>query len=155
MPVNFFSDAERERWQGFPGVVPQDDLHAFFLLTDDDKREVRAPASPPQSPWLRLAAVQPPISWDLCLTISRPFPAGWSRSWPNNSRSTQAVWFPTPSGAERKRIMSATCRLTCASPCHPHRSPRLCRPGCSSAPSNMTSPPCCCSWRAKNSTAKR
>ena len=46
MPVNFFSDAERERWQGFPGVVPQDDLHAFFLLTDDDKREVRRQRAP-------------------------------------------------------------------------------------------------------------
>ena len=25
MPVNFLSDAERERWQCFPGTVPQDD----------------------------------------------------------------------------------------------------------------------------------
>ena len=38
MPVNFLSDAERERWQCFPGTVPQDDLHAFFLLTDSDKQ---------------------------------------------------------------------------------------------------------------------
>ena len=46
MPVNFLSDAERERWQGFPGTVPQDDLHAFFLLTEDDRREVRRQRAP-------------------------------------------------------------------------------------------------------------
>ena len=46
MPVNFLSDAERERWQGFPGTIPRDDLHAFFLLTDDDKREVRHQRAP-------------------------------------------------------------------------------------------------------------
>ena len=63
MPVNFFSDAERERWQGFPGVVPQDDLHAFFLLTDDDKREVRRQRAPHNHLGYALQAVQPPISW--------------------------------------------------------------------------------------------
>ena len=46
MPVNFLSDAEQERWQCFPGAVPQDDLHAFFLLTEDDKREGRRQRSP-------------------------------------------------------------------------------------------------------------
>ena len=56
MPVNFLSDAERERWQCFPGTVPQDDLHAFFLLTDSDRREIR----PQRAPHNRLGyALQP------------------------------------------------------------------------------------------------
>src|SRR4029453_10313496 len=41
MPVDFFTEAERERWQRFPDTVPQDDLFVFFQLSDKDKGEVR------------------------------------------------------------------------------------------------------------------
>lgn len=40
MSSEFLSAAERERWQRFPETVPQDDLAAYFLLSDDDQREV-------------------------------------------------------------------------------------------------------------------
>jgi TnpA family transposase len=40
MSSEFLSTAERERWQRFPETVPQDDLAAYFLLSDDDQREV-------------------------------------------------------------------------------------------------------------------
>ncbi len=40
MSSGFLSAAERERWQGFPETVPQDDLAVYFLLSDDDQREV-------------------------------------------------------------------------------------------------------------------
>ena len=41
MPVDFLTEAERERWQRFPDTIPQDDLFVFFQLSADDKREVR------------------------------------------------------------------------------------------------------------------
>ena len=41
MPVDFLTEAERERWQRFPDTVPQDDLFVFFQLSDEDKGEVR------------------------------------------------------------------------------------------------------------------
>jgi hypothetical protein len=46
MPVDFLTDAERERWQSLPDTVPQDDLYVFFLLTDDDKREAQRQREP-------------------------------------------------------------------------------------------------------------
>jgi len=41
MPVDFLTEAERERWQRFPDTVPQDDLFVFFQLSDEAKGEVR------------------------------------------------------------------------------------------------------------------
>src|SRR2546425_9654483 len=41
MPIDFLTEAERERWQRFPDTVPQDDLFVFFQLSDEDKGEVR------------------------------------------------------------------------------------------------------------------
>jgi TnpA family transposase len=41
MPVDFLTEAERERWQRFPDPLPQDDLFVFFQLSDDDQREAR------------------------------------------------------------------------------------------------------------------
>jgi hypothetical protein len=33
MPVDFLTEAERERWQCFPDTMPQDDLFVFLNLT--------------------------------------------------------------------------------------------------------------------------
>ena len=41
MPVDFLSEAERERWQRFPNAMPQDDLVVFFHLSEEDKREAQ------------------------------------------------------------------------------------------------------------------
>ena len=41
MPVDFLTEAERERWQRWPDTMPQDDLLVFFQLSDDDQREAR------------------------------------------------------------------------------------------------------------------
>jgi len=41
MPVDFLTEAERERWQRLPDAIPQDDLLVFFLLSDDDRRETQ------------------------------------------------------------------------------------------------------------------
>src|SRR6266851_2606920 len=41
MPVDFLTEAERERWQRLPDTMPQDDLFVFFLLSDDDRRETQ------------------------------------------------------------------------------------------------------------------
>jgi TnpA family transposase len=46
MPVDFLTDAERERWQCVPPTIPQDDLYVFFLLSEDDIREVRRQRDP-------------------------------------------------------------------------------------------------------------
>ena len=32
MPVDFLTEAERERWQRLPDTMPQDDLFVFFLF---------------------------------------------------------------------------------------------------------------------------
>lgn len=41
MPVNFLTDAERTRLNNFPVVVEENDLSAFFTLTDADLNQVR------------------------------------------------------------------------------------------------------------------
>ena len=46
MSEGFLSAAERERWQRFPDTIPQDDLAAYFLLSDDDEREVNRQREP-------------------------------------------------------------------------------------------------------------
>lgn len=46
MSDGFLSAAERERWQRFPDTIPQDDLAAYFLLSDDDEREVNRQREP-------------------------------------------------------------------------------------------------------------
>jgi TnpA family transposase len=46
MPVDFLTDAERERWECFPDAIPQDDLYVFFLLSAEDTREVRRQRDP-------------------------------------------------------------------------------------------------------------
>jgi len=40
MSIGFLTAAERARWQRFPDTIPEDDLVSFFLLSDDDTREV-------------------------------------------------------------------------------------------------------------------
>src|SRR5713226_10252944 len=47
MSNGFLSAAERERWQRFPETIPQDDLAIYFLLSDDDAREVNRQREPP------------------------------------------------------------------------------------------------------------
>ncbi len=46
MSSGFLSTAERERWQRFPETIPQDDLAVYFLLSDDDAREVHRQREP-------------------------------------------------------------------------------------------------------------
>jgi TnpA family transposase len=46
MSDGFLSAAERERWQRFPDTIPQDDLAAYFLLSDHDEREVNRQREP-------------------------------------------------------------------------------------------------------------
>ncbi len=46
MPVDFLTEAERERWQRLPDTMPQDDLFVFFLLSDDDRRETQRQRDP-------------------------------------------------------------------------------------------------------------
>lgn len=46
MSNGFLSVAERERWQRFPDTIPQDDLAAYFLLSDDDQREINRQREP-------------------------------------------------------------------------------------------------------------
>ena len=46
MPVDFLTEAERERWQRLPDTIPQDDLLVFFLLSDDDRRETQRQRAP-------------------------------------------------------------------------------------------------------------
>jgi hypothetical protein len=46
MSSGFLSVAERERWQRFPETIPQDDLAIYFLLSDDDTREVNRQREP-------------------------------------------------------------------------------------------------------------
>ena len=40
MSTSFLTAAERDRWQRFPAAIPQDDLAVYFLLSEDDQREV-------------------------------------------------------------------------------------------------------------------
>src|SRR6267143_5617221 len=46
MSSDFLSVAERERWQRFPETIPQDDLAIYFLLSEDDIREVHRQREP-------------------------------------------------------------------------------------------------------------
>src|SRR3989441_3130265 len=46
MSSGFLSVAERERWQRFPETIPQDDLAVYFLLSEDDSREVNRQREP-------------------------------------------------------------------------------------------------------------
>jgi len=46
MSTSFLTVAERDRWQRFPAVIPQDDLAVYFLLSEDDQREVNRQREP-------------------------------------------------------------------------------------------------------------
>ena len=46
MSTSFLTAAERDRWQRFPETIPQDDLAVYFLLSDDDQREVNRQREP-------------------------------------------------------------------------------------------------------------
>src|SRR5882672_10395472 len=46
MPVDFLTEAERERWQRLPDSMPQDDLLVFFLLSDEDRQETQRQRDP-------------------------------------------------------------------------------------------------------------
>src|SRR5712691_11205050 len=46
MSTSFLTAAERERWQRFPETIPHDDLAVYFLLSDDDTREVNRQREP-------------------------------------------------------------------------------------------------------------
>jgi TnpA family transposase len=40
MPIGFLTAAERDRLNHFPTQIPDEDLRAFFLLTEDDQRVI-------------------------------------------------------------------------------------------------------------------
>jgi hypothetical protein len=46
MSTSFLPVAEREQWQRFPAAIPQDDLAVYFLLSEDDQREVNRQREP-------------------------------------------------------------------------------------------------------------
>lgn len=46
MSTSFLTAAERNRWQRFPETIPQDDLAVYFLLSEDDQREVNRQREP-------------------------------------------------------------------------------------------------------------
>ena len=46
MSSGFLTGAERDRWQRFPATIPQDDLAVYFLLSEDDQREVHRQREP-------------------------------------------------------------------------------------------------------------
>jgi uncharacterized protein DUF4158 len=46
MSTSFLTAAERDRWQHFPATIPQDDLAVYFLLSEDDQREVNRQREP-------------------------------------------------------------------------------------------------------------
>jgi TnpA family transposase len=46
MSTSFLTVAERDRWQRFPETIPQDDLAVYFLLSQDDQREVHRQREP-------------------------------------------------------------------------------------------------------------
>ena len=46
MSTSFLTAAERDRWQRFPETIPQDDLAVYFLLSEDDQREVNRQREP-------------------------------------------------------------------------------------------------------------
>ena len=46
MATSFLTAAERDRWQRFPAAIPQDDLAVYFLLSEDDQREVNRQREP-------------------------------------------------------------------------------------------------------------
>jgi TnpA family transposase len=46
MSSGFLSTAEQERWQRFPETIPHDDLAVYFLLSEDDIREVHRQREP-------------------------------------------------------------------------------------------------------------
>jgi hypothetical protein len=41
MPGSFLSEVERDRLNRFPSLIPDEDLIAFFTLSDSDKTEVK------------------------------------------------------------------------------------------------------------------
>ena len=43
MPVNILSDADRDRFNRFPEYIQEEDITAFFTLSDSDKREIDNP----------------------------------------------------------------------------------------------------------------
>lgn len=40
MPIGFLTEAEREQLSHFPEHIPEDDLNAFFLLSEADYQAV-------------------------------------------------------------------------------------------------------------------
>ena len=46
MPTGFLSDAERERFDGFPAQVVPGDLDTYFTLSRADRRQIPPTASP-------------------------------------------------------------------------------------------------------------
>jgi hypothetical protein len=46
MSSGFLTVAERQRWPRFPETIPQDDLAVYFLLSEDDPREVNRQREP-------------------------------------------------------------------------------------------------------------
>ena len=41
MPIGFLTTADRDRLNRFPAQMPEEDLRAFFLLSEDDQRVIQ------------------------------------------------------------------------------------------------------------------
>jgi hypothetical protein len=46
MPIGFLSPADRDRLNHFPAQIPDDDLRAFFLLSDADQQLINRQREP-------------------------------------------------------------------------------------------------------------
>lgn len=73
MPIGFLPPADRDRLNGFPTQIPDDDLRAFFLLSEADQQVIKHQREA-HTPWgLPSSSVRSAI-WDLPLMTSRPRP---------------------------------------------------------------------------------
>src|SRR5713101_2969772 len=111
MPVDFLTEAERERWQRLPDTMPQDDLFVFFLLSDEDRRETQQQRDPRIAWAMPSSCVSSGIS-DLCLTTSKRPHTRLSRSWPSNWRLIRVCSPCMRVGGEPRRIISSMCKPT-------------------------------------------
>ena len=150
MSSDFLSAAERERWQRFPETIPQDDLVVYFLLSDDDEREVNRQ----REPFNRLGYALQLYTLRYLGFVPTDFTAT-----PEVAVTFVAEQLGIPHGflpcttiGGPKAIIAGTC-----GPMWGFVRPRPwmcmpCKPGCWHALSNTINRHCCSNWPAKSCT---
>lgn len=66
MPIQFFTDAERQRLDNFPLEIQYQDLATFFTLSETDKAQIPI-YSTVIIVWASLYNYAPYVLWDSCL----------------------------------------------------------------------------------------